>query len=110
MGNGIINSRGGKATMFQGTKKAYVNLDDLSEYSLSTSTTDEQGYFSLEENGREQAFQIVMPTSGKMKVLGAHEQPGEEGFLYFSAGENSFLVKRVYHVADNTSDEFYITY
>ena len=106
----IVNSRGGKATMFQGTKKAYINLGDLSEYSLSTSTTDEQGYFSLEENGREQAFQIVMPTAGKMKVLGIHEDPGEEGFLYFSAGENSFLVKRVYSVVDNVSDEFYITY
>ena len=110
MGNGIVNSRGGKATMFQGTKKKRVNLSDSTEYSISTSTADPEGYFALYENGREQAFQIVMPTAGKMKVLGLHEQPGEEGFFYFSAGENSFLVRRVYYVTNNASDEFYISY
>jgi hypothetical protein len=111
MANGFINSAGGKTVMFQGTKKGYVKFAET-DYSVSTSTAGESpGYFHLlNDKGREIAFQIVMPSSGKMKVLGKHESPGEEGMLYFSEGENSFLVKRVYFVSNNASDEFYYTY
>lgn len=107
---GFISSRGGKTTMFQGTKKKYVKFRET-EYSLSTSTADTEGYFAIyNDKGFEQPFQIVMSTPGKMMVLGVHESDGDEGYLYFSTGENSFIARRVYYVAGNATNEFYVTY
>jgi hypothetical protein len=78
---------------------------------MSTSANDTEGYFALTDSkGREYPFQMVMDTGGIMMVQGWNQSPEEADFYYFSAGENSYLVRRVYYVADNAATDFYVAW
>lgn len=110
--NGFVNSRGGATVQFQGTRHVYVDFSNLSSYSISTSIEDEEGYFALlDKYGNEMPFQVVMSTGGQMMTLGYRESVDKgPRMFYFSSGENSYLCRRIYYVADNDQTEFWVMY